>query len=383
MKLLFLAQADEVADQQGYHEAIIAAQNEGLISEYQNIPYLGFAKKHGWKELWDEIVKQCRQHSFDVVYFQYFHSAGQSSSECIYQLRRLPCPPLIAASCGDPFTGGFFNHQPQREFVELVAAADVTFLTSMGSLAEYLAKKGAKRLMFVPHAFSEVVFQYPPKEVLSEKREFDVVFVGSCPCTRNPFKVWAKRHEAGRRMVVNKLYKRYGTRFGLFGTGWHGNPAWQGPIPFREQQAAYWRGSLVVDARPPFFETYYASDRPFYVAGSGVPLVQHYTPRFEKIFADNLHTHYIRSNRDIVRVCDRVLDMDASTREHSVCETLELVKSKHLNRHRMRDMLVTCGMVREAINRGKLKDLAYNVPMSHFLPNVDLSVERRHALINW
>lgn len=383
MNLLFLSQGYTVADQQGYHEAVLAAQTDGLISEYHNIPFLGHARANGWDGLWREVITRCRQVAFDLVFFQYFHGEIQSAGACLSQLKSLLHPPVIAASCGDSHTGKFYARPPQRAFVELAAVSDVTFLTSMGSFAAYLASRGAKRLMFMPHAFSEVVFHYPTDEILGAVREFDVVFVGSSSHSRNPLRWWVKRHEARRQKIVKQLYRRYGRRFGLFGYGWQGCPAWQGPIPFKEQQAAFWRGNLVVDARAPFDEMYYASDRPFYIAGSGIPLVQHFTPRFDSIFAPERNAYYVHNDTEVTKVCDRVLDMDAATRLQHARETLDLVRDRHLFRHRVRDMLLTCAMVGEAKTNNRFDGLADRVPMGHFLPEVDRAGERPYALVNW
>ncbi|MDA3926052.1 MAG: glycosyltransferase [Kiritimatiellae bacterium] len=381
MNVLFLTQARKVSDQQSYHESMLHAQNKGLIGKYHNIPFYGFTEAYGWQALWDEVVKVCKRDEMDIVFFQFFHGTTiESASQCVNSLRKLPVKPMIAISCGDLYSRRY--RQPPAVFVEFSILADVTFLTSMGAFADYLARQGARRLMFMPHAFSNTVFNMPKDPVEPHDAEFDVVMVASRQRGLNPFK-YMSRASWKRQKMVDTLYKRFGRRFAVFGHGWKNHPAWQGPIPFNEQDAAFRRGRVVVDGRPPFPQTYYASDRPFYIAGSGVPLVQHYTPRFEKIFKENNHAYYIYRDEDVCSVCDKVLSMDQSELWHSVQETLQLVAERHTVDNRVEHIIDVCRQVRNKEAEMTDAELCANIDLPYFLPDVDLNEERSYAMVNW
>ena len=379
MRLLFLSQAKEVSDQQGYHDAIVALQQEGLVTHYENIPFLGFAHEHGWAALWAEVVERCRKQVFDVVFFQYFHGRVESPLPCLQAMGEMKERPLIIATHGDPIHW-LWRPVPQT-FRELSCHADLIFLSSVGSFLNPVAKKSKGLFVFMPHGFSDTVWQFPAEEkVCRSEKEFDVVFVGSRGRVVSR-SIWMNVSSWKRQLVVNQLWRRYGKRFGLFGFGWKGCPAWQGPIPYREQLGAFQRGHLVVDARPVLCGRYYASDRPFFVTGSGVPLVQHYTEGFEHIFAPDENAYYIYRDADVTKVCDRVLEMDAGMRRERVLRTMRLTEERHLNRIRMRDMLMSAKLAIVARQQDRpLTSIIPEIPMSHFLPSVDLAREREFAI---
>ena len=120
MKILFLSQGQKVEDHPGHHDALIRLQTEGVLDGFTNLPYLGFAKNHGYKALWTEILRLAGVSRADVVYFQhYHHPENEDPQGCIHNLRELPSRPVIISSSGDPtsvgllspFYPGFFRQQ--------------------------------------------------------------------------------------------------------------------------------------------------------------------------------------------------------------------------------------------------------------------------------
>lgn len=381
MNVLFLSQANRIEDQSSYHASMLDVQTRGGIGHYLNIPLFGYAHANGYDALWKKIIHECRQNETDIVFFQFFHGQNaESAVECVRQLRQLPCRPLIAVSGGDLFSR--WLRRPPDSFIELAGVADVTFLTAMGNCARFLASRGCRRLMMMPHAHSTTVFTLPDHAVLSARPEYEVVMVASRGRALNPFNVMSYA-SLKRQWIVDRLYQRYGKRFAVFGHGWMRHPAWQGPVPFSQQHLAFMRGRLVVDGRPPFEQMYYASDRPFYIAGSGIPLVQHYAPRFEKIFIANRNAYFIYDDSQVVSVCDRVLDMDTSTLEGRLNDTLRLVAERHTVHHRVEHMMLVCRRLRDAILTNRTQGLREEIPLSYFHPDTNPEVERPHALVNW
>lgn len=383
MNLLFISQGRTIEDQCSYDSAFRALQQEGVLGYYVNLPLFGGAERLGWMGLWEEIVHICRDQSIDLVFFQFFHGTTiESPAACVRRIKALPQRPVIAVSGGDLFSANPMLRRPPRVFEELSRLADVTFLTSMGSFAEYLARRGSKRLTLLPHGFPDTRFRLGDATLRQSDPIFDVVMVNSRGNMLNLCKYtgWAAFQ---RKRVADTLYRRYGKRFALFGHGWGRHPALQGPVEFSRQADAFSAGRVVVDGRPPFTMTYYASDRPFYVAGVGVPLVQFHTPRFEKIFRQDEHAYYTYGCEDVCSVCDRILADAPSVVAKRVQSTVELIRSRHTLGLRAKTLVSVMREVRESMQKGILKGLKDRIDLPFFLPEVDMHEERRFALINW
>lgn len=385
MKVLFLSQANVIEDQKSYDRAFRTAYSLNSPVEVENIPYLGYVRNHGWRGLWDEILNRARNFQPDVVFFQYFHGGDGpfgTPRDVIHQLRSFKSSPLIFGSLGDLFSPGLFKRAPSKALVDLAVEADAFFMTSMGSLASYLEKRGAKNIILVPNAFSETLFDYG-KEDLPSETDFDVVWLGSVGVSVRHL-VFSLKQTLRRKSVVRLLWKHYGNRFGLFGHGWNGHPAYRGPVGFRDQVELFKRARLVVDARPPVDEVYYSSNRVFFVAGSGTPLVQFYAPRFEHILKPNIHTYFVHDPKTICEVCDRVLTTPKDVLRQRRKSVLDLVRSRHTIEKRV-DTILSVAEALQRIRKGiSTRESEWkNLRLWHFLPDVDLSEERRYAFRTW
>jgi len=381
MNVLFLSQARQIEDQGSYHRAFMELHARGRIASYRNIPYLGVARERGWPQLWRDVIGHCSDMPTDLVFFQFYHGGGvESAAACVHQLRALKHVPLVAVSSGDLFSASAWVRPPPRPFAELSVAADVTFMTCMGSVAEFLRRQGARRLTLLPHGYPTDLFPPQPASPVNDV-EFDVVMVASRGRILNPF-MYTTWGALRRQRVADRLFRRYGKRFALFGHGWRGHPAWQGPVEYRKQIEAFRRGRVVVDGPPPFSQVYYASDRPFYVAGAGTPLVQFHTPRFEAIFKRDLHASYIDHDADTVKVCDSVLAIDEAELRRRVEQTVRLVMGRHTLVHRAETIIRACEGI-QAGRSGPDAGKAVEVPLPLFHEDADECEERRSALVNW
>jgi len=383
MNVLFLSQASAIDDQLSYHRAFLELQRGGVVGRYRNIPFLGMARDCGWSGLWKNVVEHCADFPTDLVFFQFFHGAGiESPVGCVAALRKLKHAPVVAVSSGDLFSGAPLVRRPPKVFVDLAVAADVTFMTCMGSAAGYLKRRGARRITLMPHGYPTDLFPaLPPWEMKSA--EFDVVMVASRCRALNPFRytTWGALR---RQRIVDLLYRRYGKRFAVFGHGWKGHPAWQGPVEYRRQTEAFRRGRLVVDGPPPFSQTYYASDRPFFVAGAGVPLVQFYTPRFDRIFKPDWHAYYVERDDATAAVCDSVLAMDPALLGPRLEAASRLVLGRHACVHRVSTILSVCAAAaRTAPEDAQGPAALRGVSLPFFHDEVDARAERATACVNW
>lgn len=349
-------------------------KNEGVISDFANIPYIGYADQFGWEAFYQMVVSQCKQHSFEVVYFHYFHRKGTPSPRhCINALRSLPNSPTIITSAGDGFSDNWMRIDYPEDFKEASRCCDITFSTQMGRAADKIMAWGARNVVYVPNSMCQVRFS--TYEIIPEKHQFDfdVVFIGSNNGNAlfNPIsKHWWGAKE--RNFLVKKLYKRYGNRFGLFGKGWNYSCA-QGPVPFDKQQLTYQRGRIVVGGNPYSYSDYYSSNRIFFEISSGIPTVELYVPRLDQVLRGNEHCYFAANVNELIKECDRLLNSDSSTLYKKAAEAAKYIKERHTQYHRMKFKINTVKSFRQ--NKGKL-----NIEFPFFLPEVDLKNENGFAI---
>lgn len=388
MRLLFLSQGRTIDDQPDFAVSFQNATSEGKRIEVVNLPFIGYAEKYGWAKFFDEVVRTNEEFRPDVVYFQFFHSTKArvaSPADCIRRLRESDNRPLIFGSLGDPFHVGAFSFLARRmpqPLKDLAANCDAFFSTSMGGIASELVSLGARNVVFLPHAFCPQHFRLPEKFPEAEK-EFDAVFLGSYAPIFG-FRVWlAYRRGFARKLTVKELTRKFGSRFGLFGRGWSGVSA-RGLVPFKQQLDVFRQSKTAVDVPAQIDDTYYASDRPFFIAGSGTPLVMRYVDRFDKILKPERDVYFAKTIKEIPEVCERVAGLPNEVLKHRFEETLSLIKARHMIDNRVDTIISTAEAILKH-RRGKLTlaQALRNLRLWHFLPEVDLEVERKYAIANW
>lgn len=382
MRLLFLSQGRKIEDHPGYDEGLRRLLNEGVLSHYQNLPYIGFAEQHGYEALWAEIIRQARGCEANAVYFQYFHrKANPNPARCIEALRKLPQSPVIVTSCGDAFSSNWMWPHFPESFKICARMSDLTFSTQMGRTADKMLAWGIRNIVLLPHALCQVRFKVYQEEAEMISKDFDVVWVGS-RARRKP-NIWNKVFWNGRNRarLVHLLSAKYGTRFGLFGYNWEGNPSWQGAIPFNEQQAAFRRGRVIVDAiSDPFGDRYYTSDRPFFALASGVPVILFDKTGLDRLFKPGEHAYYARNADDLLTVCTRILESDPEELRLKALATAKLINERHTQYHRMKfamEQIQRCQTAKAVKKPAQVPELPY------FLPDVDVSCEIKEAVRGW
>jgi hypothetical protein len=382
MKLLFLAQGKTVDNHPGFDDAFQKLVEEGVISCYHAIPYLAYAAKGDWQELWDRVVALCRDDAIDLVFFQFYHRRGNPSPEpCIRRLRDLPQKPTIFTSAGDPFSCDWRLPDYPASFKQCSRLCDLTFSTQMGKAADKMAAWGARNIVLSPLSVCQKRFvkdhQTDPS---THKFDFDLVMVGSHNKPwPNPFHhhFWGFRK---RMEVVSALYKRYGKRFGLFGRGWDGWNCWQGPIPFDEQQTAFRRGRLVVDGYPYSTADYYLSDRPFFALAAAIPVITYCVPRIVTLLRPDEHWYLFGDTPGLLRLCDRLLAQNAENLYDKANAAARYVEARHTQYHRMKAIVQTASTYHMETQRNQ----PHAFPLlPFFLDGRALSQERAFAVRNW
>ena len=382
MKVLFLSQGRKIDDQIGYHRAFQNAQSIGRPVEIKNIPWIGYAETHGCNALWNEILRVNKEFVPDLVFFQRFHSPIKEGPEkCIKELRKASNSPLIFGDLGDLFQPCLMKSWRRpipRALREVVRLSDVFFTTSMGGLADYLLDLGAKRVALLPLAFSNYHFQ-DWDAPLPADYNYDVVMVGSVPTIRKRYPLSSLHLRFDRKKTVDLLWKRYGRRFGLFGYGWKHHPAWRGVLPYKEQMKLYKSSRICVDAKPPYPNMYYGSNRPFYIAGSGSMLVQYHTPRFEQMLKSNEHSHFINDDSELISACDAILNKDPEELRRIGGSTMRFVQGHHTVDKRVDTIVSFAEALRDAPDM-PVSEMLAKLRCWHFHDGVDLMDESPFAL---
>jgi hypothetical protein len=382
MKLLFLVQGKTVKDHPGFDMGFKQLLAEKVISGYYAIPYLEYAEKENWQELWTRIEQVCRDGNINLVFFQFYHRKGNPSPEpCIRRLRELPFPPTIFTSVGDGFSGDWMLPDYPDSFKQCSRLCDLTFSSQMGKAADKMAAWGTRNIVLSPLSVCQARFVKGYKtEQDTHSFDFDIVMIGSHNKPRpNPFNhyFWGFRK---RMEVVSLLYKRYGKRFGLFGQRWDGWKCWQGPVPFNEQQTAFRRGRLVLDAYPYSMSDYYLSDRPFFAIASAIPVMTHHVARIEKMLRMEDHWYLFKDENDLLRLCDRLLETDTVPLYAKANAAARYVEERHTQYHRVKAIVQIASQYHLETRHSQ----PHATPvLPYFLEGTNVVNEQMFSLRNW
>jgi len=376
MKLFILMQGKQVCEMAGVDESLKRLSSEGVLTGYQALPYYGSAAEIGWPATWEKALEQIRHMQADVVFLQYFHGPIPDPTGFIETVKQLPSRPTVVTSSGDGF--GRFTRRPPASLQIASRLSDLTFATQMGGVARDLVRGGARRMTLMPNGYCQVRFN-TDLDPAQHDPEFDVVMIGNHWRNLNPthFMFYARMQ---RYRQVAALFKRYGKRFGLFGQGWQGVPGAQGPIPYDQQVAVMRRARVVVGAFPHSAMDYYTSDRAQITMRSGIPYVEFYMPRTEKLFLDGEHWHLVRNIRGMLAQCDRLLGLGDAERLALGARAAAHMVAGHSQYHRSRLMVEIIGQVRKAGLAGTPTPLPR---FDFFAPDIAREREWPHAALGW
>jgi hypothetical protein len=328
---------------------------------------------------WRHVIDRARDRRSEYVVLHHFHNPSLiDPAPAIERIQALPHRPVVALTNGDAFNDGLLRPSLPSMLLGATRAVDVVFSTSMGPLADHLAKRADARVALLPHGVCQARFGAPAGPS-REEPDFRVVMIGSNNRPRNPLRGyhWLARR---REQLVHRLSARFGSGFGLFGHGWEGVPGWQGPIPFEQQQAACRRAEVVVGGTPFSPARYYTSDRVFIQIASGVPFVDLAVEGTDTILREGQHWHLATSLGDVVSRCEGLLARAAAERELMGVEAANFVYAHHSVEARCRSLLETLTRLRGALLAGSpppAPDLRF------LLPEVDRASEFGLATRSW
>ena len=270
------------------------------------------------------------------------------------------------STLGDPFRNGYLGRPSvPRSFLQAAQRSDLVMLTSMGVLADYVARYTRAPILLSPNGACQVRFAEISATAPPAAPEFDVVFIGSRNASRNPLRpyhAFARRRER----LVDALSRRFGSRFAVFGHGWEGRPSAQGPVPFDQQAEAARRGRVVVGGVPYSTARYYTSNRPFIQMTSGVPLVDSFVPGVETLFRPEEHW-ILADEHHLVSAVERVLEMGDERRSAIGQAAAAYVLSRHTQAHRVASLVENARRLADARRSGG-RPAPY---LPYFLSDVD------------
>lgn len=376
MRLLFLIQGHTVKDQPGYDDGFKRLMSEKILDSYQTIPYYGYIKEHGYEAFYKHAFAVAKKMEANAIFLQFPHGFKVSPSVLLEKLRFLPSNPTIFTSNGDPF--GPLLHPPPAALLEAAKSSDVTFSTGMGRFATHLKQYSVQNIVLMPNGHCQVRFEQDELFPLN-KPEFEIVYIGSRTCSRNPLKrfFWVDRK---RKELVDLLTQRYGKKFAIFGHGWTNNPSWHGPIPYNAQGTVNRMARLVFGGFPNATTDYYSSDRLFIALASGVPVVDFWVPRIDRIFKNNEHLFLFKSKDEIIPLLDRLLAEDDSLLQKVGSTAAKLCRKQHSQYNRTKAMIEIVSQVRKA----KMTGVKAPLPkLDFFHDQVKLEDEYPYAVCNW
>ena len=383
MRLLFLLHGRTVEDHPGFHDAFLTLEKEGELASYDVIPILKFSETYGWDCFYEEVVQRSKAQDVDLVFFQFFHSPQiPSPHTCISKLRQLESNPIIVVSAGDAFSTLPLDRAYFPQCLRISSRlADMTFMTSMGRCARYIAKLGAKNLVFLPHAVCQARFHL--EECIAnvgEEAEFDVGFVGRHLKIRRPTNIMLYRFSSQRAKLVKLLWKRYGNRFVVYGSGWGNQPYSKGFLPYEDQASLGKKVRVLFGGYPCTKARYYASDRIFVQGVSSAQFVDWQVDGLDKFLRNGEHWDDCEDSRTMVKKIDQLLNTDPAILRQKVISRIHYMFSRHTIYHRMRFLVETSRSFQNAKRQGVA---APKPQFPFFLPEVDLKEEMKYAVCNW
>ena len=373
MKVLFLSQGRNIQNHPGWEWSLGRLKGEGFISDYMNLPWVGYGEEHGFDALYSHIVELVKMEHFDVVYFHCYHNGGRPSPEkCIRELKALPNAPVVMTSCGDSFNNDWRPPFFPVEFQGASRAADLTFATQMGKGAKKMLRWGAKRVILAPNSLCPVRFKAHSINPSTHKFDFDVVMIGSHNGGgMNPFNAFFWRAKERERLVY-ALSKHFGKRFGIFGRGWGNLTGAQGPCAFDTQQLTMQRGRVLVGGNPYTDSDYYSSNRVFFEVASGVPTVELAVNRLDHILRDGDQVYFADDIDGVIATVEGLLKEDPVALYAKAAKAAKAMADHHTQYHRMKFKL--------ACAKAFMKDGdSFKPPFDYFLPEVDLAEETKFA----
>lgn len=306
LRLLYLPNENIDSYQIGPRTAFEEMSKDQTLSAYQIFSFLYEAKKVGEFNNWEKrLVDMAKDLQPNVIFWQHIGNLPLSI-DLINQLKGLSSKPLLVYHEGDVY--GKFRKRISPSMIILAKYSDITFVVGLGNNAELFVNAGAKKVVFSPSCIDAVRFgkRWNPNQM----NRNGVVMIGN-NFNKNPIaKMIPPLSFPGarqREQFAQRLYKKIGKHFKVYGSGWEKYPFSKGIVHYDNQEQVLRQHLLSVnwDHFPdiPFF----FSDRLPISLLSGVAHATNFHPGYELIFHNGEHLVYYHTINDAIDIIDWLL----------------------------------------------------------------------------
>lgn len=313
----------------GVRRALADLQRTGLVGEVEALSLLWRIRDGGdAEEHRQSLIRAVGEFQPDIVLMQHLGGTGLTSRH--FATLRATGEFRFIYHEADPYTR--ILHPLPREARLAGRWADVVFTVGTGVFARNFDAVGAADVRWESSIYDPGRFGLA--EASASERPFDVVMIAN----RNTPRLRGLPNWRDRIRFVERLQERFGTRFAIYGRGWHG-PSAQGPIPYSEQNQAIHSGWVSANWDHFASEPDYFSDRLPTSLATGTIHATTWHPGFDKLFGDETRG-FLLTDRSLERLIDGIeyyLDTSSPTERITSAQQAQTYAARHF---RQDDQLV-------------------------------------------
>lgn len=267
IKVLYLPLNAGAGVQEGMYDAWHFLQTNLLIFDFLN----------EWEKLGRDREKLIKLFLSKVESFQpnlihmQLQLTGIFTPESLIEARKLCRNKVIITN----WTGDIRN-KPAAEMAVLSPVVDYTLISSTGQIKDY-EKMGCKNIKYWQIGY-DPKYHYPKNQ---DKFKYDLAFAGNA-YSPNSFTDCALRLK-----ILEKLKKKLGEKFGLFGFGYHDKFGNVTAVPGKEVNNVYNDSVAILNISHYNDVSHYFSDRLLTCLASGRPTISYRFPNYESYFTHN------------------------------------------------------------------------------------------------
>jgi hypothetical protein len=331
MRLYYFLDENEVGSHCSHWDAFSRLQKEGFLEDFKICSFRSLEKEILWHELLENSKREII--SFHPNRIVLSHTGKRIFPKQFFEDVRKAIPE-VKFIYDERDVHGLFAKPIPLATLQAAKQCDKVILVAEGWYAALYKKFGCKDVKYLSHVTDDVRFGRNYHKTPGS--EFDVVMIGNYINARF-IKIPGTRF---RQELAQKLSKRYGKKFGLFGRGWDRIPSWQGPCKYSEQEAII-QGALCsigADHFPAY--TNYFSDRLPIALYAGRPHFTYNTPGVQQQFYNVPSLHIFSKIDAVEKSIDHLISNPHLyfSKENST-KTRQYVESHMLEINRQRIML--------------------------------------------
>lgn len=327
MRWFYMPNENVEGDQIGPRMAFEKLHREGTFSAYMAYSYLVRQKAlTSHSEALSELLETASTFAPDVIFIQHPSNRYPMDYGYLQQLKAIQSNPKIVIFEADAY--GQLIKSMDATLKTVIAEAEICFLVGAGSLAELAYSAGAKKVRFAPHSYDSQ--RFGSSWIPTRSRKYDAVMIANLPCIKRiPWLFMPGGHT--RKQMARALYKHFGDRFAVYGTGqgWNNESYSKGRLDFSRQGEVIRDSWMSVnwhhfDKIPMYF-----SDRLPISLACGVPHITNYQPGYEHVFSNIPGLFIIKSPKEASDVALYILSLTVDRRNELGFQAAEYAR-QHL-----------------------------------------------------